>query len=280
MNPCRHRRGKTGPDRAFRSLCRIEKPEDRAVPTTVQIAEQLWIMDGPIVQWFMPLPTRMTIARLSRGELLIHSPIELTSEVRIAVEAIGRPRHIVSPNKLHHLFWGDWQKAYNEAQSFAPPGLRSKRPDLSFGGDLAQSPLSGWAQQIDQLVFTGSPLLEEMLLFHRESRTAIFGELIENFDPRTLSSFQRLLARLGGVIAPRGKAPLDYRLSFLMHHTEARRHLERIIGWTRQQVIMCHGLPVYRDALPFIESAFSWLRPPGIPTAPEAVGVNQSGIER
>jgi Domain of unknown function (DUF4336) len=233
------------------------------VSALVQVAEHLWILDGPIVQWYLPFPTRMTIARLPGDELFIHSPIELTSEVRSSVEAIGCPRYFVSPNKLHHLFLSGWQEAYSDAKSFAPPGLRSKRPDLSFQGDLAEGVALPWAQHVDQLVFKGSRVLEEVVFIHRESKTAIFGDLIENFDPNTLSRFHRLLVRLGGVVAPRGKTPLDLRLSFFMRHAEARECLRRVIDWEPRQVIMCHGIPVYRDALMFIESAFSWLNLPG-----------------
>jgi hypothetical protein len=127
--------------------------------TPAPISQTLWIMDGPVVNWFFPFPTRMTIARLPDGGLFIHSPIELTPEVRKAVDALGRPRYVVSPNKMHHLFWSEWQEAYPDAQSFSPPQLREKRPDLVFHGELGDSPHAGWAQQIDQVLFRGSRVL-------------------------------------------------------------------------------------------------------------------------
>ncbi len=48
-----------------------------------QIGEDIWLVDGPIVQMSMygvkiPFPTRMTIVRLSNSELWCHSPTELT----------------------------------------------------------------------------------------------------------------------------------------------------------------------------------------------------------
>jgi hypothetical protein len=86
----------------------LERLMTRACP----IAHNLWIVDGPAVRWFtMPFPTRMTIARLADGGLFVHSPIELTAEVREAVAALGVPRYLVSPNKIHHLFWAEWQDA-------------------------------------------------------------------------------------------------------------------------------------------------------------------------
>jgi hypothetical protein len=227
--------------------------------TPLEISRTLWIMDGPVVDWFFPFPTRMTIARLPDGGLFIHSPIELTAEVRKAVDALGSPRYLVSPNKLHHLFWSEWQEAYPNAQSFSPPQLPEKRPDLTFHGKLGDAPHPGWAQHIDQLLFQGSRFLEEIVFFHKESRTVIFGDLLENFDAGPLTRFQRLIARVGGVMAPRGGTPIDYRLSFFRRRAQGRKCLQRVIDWRPERLIMCHGIPVLKDALPFIESAFVWL---------------------
>ena len=46
----------------------------------------------------------MAVARLSDGSVWVWSPVALTEELSSAVEAIGPVRHIVSPNKIHHLF--------------------------------------------------------------------------------------------------------------------------------------------------------------------------------
>ena len=224
------------------------------------IAHNLWIVDGPAVRWFtMPFPTRMTIARLADGGLFVHSPIELTAEVREAVAALGIPRYLVSPNKIHHLFWAEWQDAYQDALSFSPPGLGKKRPDLVFHGELGNRPESAWAQDIDQMIFQGSRVLDEVVFFHRSSHTVIFGDLVENFDPRSLSWFHRALARFGKVLAPHGQTPIDYRWSFRTRHAEARESLWKLLDWQPRRIIMCHGIPVEENALPFIESAFAWL---------------------
>jgi hypothetical protein len=233
--------------------------DEHIVVIPIQLSDTLWTIDGPVVDWFFPFPTRMTIARLPDNNLFIHSPIELTADVRKAVEALGTPRYLVSPNKMHHLFWSEWQDVYKDSLSFSPPALRVKRPDLTFFGELGDRPHPAWAQQLDQLVFKGSRFLEEIIFFHRDSRTVIFGDLLESFDPRLLSRFQRLLARLGGVMAPHGGTPLDYRMSFIAHHAQARQCLKRIVDWAPRQIIMCHGIPVRQDALPLIESAFAWL---------------------
>lgn len=229
------------------------------------IADGLWTLDGPVVRWFLPFPTRMTIVRLHDGGLLVHSPVELTASVRRAIESVGTPRHLVSPNKLHHLFLAGWQQAWPQALSHAPPGLRDKRPDLVFHGDLGDRPPPAWAADLDQLRFDGSRAMTEIVFFHRASRTVIFGDLVENFDPATLAWPHRWLARLGGVLAPHGRPPLDFRLSFAGPRARARAARRRLLGWRAQRVLMCHGVPVLRDAQPFLEAAFAWLGPEEAP---------------
>jgi hypothetical protein len=225
-----------------------------------EIADALWIVEGPILRWFtMPFSTRMTIARLGNGGLFIHSPIPLTDEIRAFVAKLGTPRWIVSPNKLHHLFMRPWRDAYANARMFAPPGLRAKRPDLAFDGDLGVAPEPAWSEEIDQLLFAGSRMLEEIVFFHKGSRTVIFGDLIENFDGRMLSPIHRFIARIGGVLAPNGRTPADFRLTFRGHRDQARESVRRILAWQPRAAIMCHGVPVLEDAAPFIESAFAWL---------------------
>ncbi|EED31202.1 conserved hypothetical protein [gamma proteobacterium NOR5-3] len=233
-----------------------------AVSNTTQLAENLWIVDGPAVRWVtVPFPTRMTIVRLADGELLIHSPIELTPDVKKTVKALGTPKYLITPNKIHHLFWSQWQACYPNTLSFAPPGLTRKRPDLSFAGELGDSPEPFWTNEVDQLIFKGSRVLDEVVFFHRPSGTLILGDLLENFDPGTLSSFHRLLARLGRVLAPHGETPLDYRQTFMLRHREARESLRRMLEWKPRSVVMCHGLPVYEDAAAFLEAGFGWISP-------------------
>jgi hypothetical protein len=61
------------------------------------------------------------------------------------------------------------------------------------------------------------------------------------------------------VLAPNGKTPADFRLTFRGDRDQARESVRRILAWQPRAAIMCHGVPVLEDATPFIESAFSWL---------------------
>lgn len=63
-----------------------------------------------------------------------------------------------------------------------------------------------------------------------------------------------------GILAPNGKMPLDWRLSFVFHKAKARRHLNKIMEWKPKTIIMAHGLIVKEDADAFLRRSFAWLK--------------------
>ena len=114
------------------------------------IADDLWVAEQPLRYLGVAPTTRMTIIRLADGTLVVHSPIRLTDELRSAAASAGRVRFIIGPNRFHHLFVPDWQKAYPDAQTFCAPGLDTKRADLKFTAVLGDEPPAAWANEMEQ----------------------------------------------------------------------------------------------------------------------------------
>lgn len=224
------------------------------------IGPNIWSVDRPPVRFYgMAFPTRMTIIRLDDGTLFIHSPERLDGPLQAAVETLGTVAHLISPNKLHHLFLHQWLAAYPQARSYAAPGLPEKRPDLRFDAMLGDEPPPAWAGRIDQLLFRGSPVMEEVVFFHRASATLILTDLIENFDPATLNLPQRWLARIGGVLASHGRTPSDWRFTFRFgSRALARDCARRIVAWQPRQVVLAHGRCVFDDARGFVRGGLRW----------------------
>ena len=131
-------------------------------------------------------PTRSVIVRLQTGGLWIWSPIKLGEQLRNEIQSIGRPAHLVSPNKLHHLFLGEWHAAFPDAALWGPASTIRKRGDLPFQVPLVDEPPPAWAGQIDQCWVRGSFVMDEIVFFHLPSRTAILADLSENFSSKWL----------------------------------------------------------------------------------------------
>ena len=86
-----------------------------------KVDSALWLVEGEIVSFYgFPYPTRSAIARLADGRLWVWSPVKLDAALRDEVDRLGRVAHLVSPNKLHHLYLAEWKSAYPEAKLWGP----------------------------------------------------------------------------------------------------------------------------------------------------------------
>lgn len=225
-----------------------------------QLAENLFVVDGPNVPFMgCAFSTRMTVIRLSDARLWIHSPIPLNTALKQWLAGLGDVTYLIAPNHLHHLFVAQWQRVYPSARSYAPQQLLKKRADLCFDGVLDNHTAMPWQDEIAQRLFTGSPLMEECIFMHVPSSSLIVTDLIENFAPDHFSPCQRLFAKCVGILAPQGKMPLDWRLSFVFSKSEARAHLAVMLAWHPERIIMAHGVLVERDSEAFLRRAFRWL---------------------
>lgn len=227
-----------------------------------RFAEEIWTTDGPIVTNLgFDFPTRMIVIRLSDGALFIWSPVMLAPELRIAVDQLGPVRHIVAPNTLHHLFIGDWHRAYPAATLHAVPELRAQHPKLSWGSDLGDKPAAEWSNDIDQVVIRGNRITTEVVFFHRHSRTAIFTDLIQQFDPGWFKGWRALVAKLDLMITPKPTVPRKYRMAF-RDRNAARKALQQIMAWPTEAVLAAHATPIRHDGRNAIAYAFQWLLHP------------------
>lgn len=225
----------------------------------IPFGQDLYLAEGPIVSFYgFPYPTRMAVARLSSGKSWVWSPIALTKQLAGQVEAIGPVGYIVSPNKLHHLFLREWKSQWPGARIYAPPGLARKKKELHFDAELGDQPDGPWIGDIDQAVFRGSVFMEEVVFFHRASRTVIIGDLIQRFPETTAKGWKGLLMRLDGLVGQHGSTPRDWRLSFLSREI-ARAARRKVLAWTPQRLLIAHGECATSQASEIIAAALSWI---------------------
>jgi hypothetical protein len=227
-----------------------------------QAGDSLWIAEGEIVSFYgAPYPTRSAIARLSNGDLWVWSPVKLTGGLRAEVDRLGPVRHLVSPNKLHHLYLPEWQAAFPEARLWGPKSTIRKRPDLAFHGTLRDEPPAEWGGDIDQAWFRGSFAMDEIVFLHRPSATAIVADLIQTFSDAFLRrhwGWLRFLARLDGLTQDQACAPREWRASFI-HRAPARAARAKVLGWGCRNLIVAHGERPGAIGPDYLARSFRWL---------------------
>lgn len=227
-----------------------------------QVHEALWVVDGENVSFYgIPYPTRSLIACLQNGDLWIWSPVKLTANLRAEVDRLGPVRHLVSSNKLHHLYLQDWKAAYPELQLWGPQSTIKKCSELTFREALKDSPPPEWGPDIDQAWFRGSFAMDEIVFLHRPSATTIVADLIQTFSDQFLREhwgWWRFLARLDGLTKDQACAPLEWRLSFI-NRTPARHARDKVLSWHCQRVVVAHGEWPRTNGNAFLAKSFRWL---------------------
>lgn len=150
-----------------------------------------------------------------------------------------------------------WHTLFPDAQLWAL--LTLKKGSLPLTGTLKDTEPRDWSPDLDQLAFQGNPLGEEVLFFHQASRTVIPGDFIQAHPKVQGKPLRNALFQLEGVARLMGGVGLDIRLSFT-NRKLARRSLDTLLSWDFGKLIIAHGACIEKDAKPFVEQAFHWLR--------------------
>lgn len=229
------------------------------------VAENVWIVDGPMIRFGIPWPkmpfsTRMTIIRIKGSDLFIHSPTPLTDSLRGEIREIGNVRHIIGPNRIHYWWIPEWHTAFPKADVWLAPRIREQAGDrIDFSApELTTETGYPWDEEIRTLPVEGG-FMTEVEFFHPVTSTLILTDLIENFEPHKLTSmFVRWIAWLGGVLDPDGKMPRDLRLTFVRQKPQLKAAIEKMISWNPKRVIIAHGRWYQDNGTYELRRAFRW----------------------
>lgn len=244
-------------------------PTYEPLNTLKKVADNIWIADGEMIKMRVagvgiPFPTRMTIVKLNDTDLWCHSPIKPDEQLLKEINTLGEVKHLISPNKIHYAYIEDWKKLYPHAVAWSSPGVekraQSQNITVKFDRALENKSPAEWSNDIDQLIFRGSRVIEEVVFFHNPSKTLILTDLIENFElERTPSRLWRSTYKLAGIADPDGKTPIDMRLTFLGQKEKARQCYLRMLKWKPEKVILAHGRWYNKNGTQELERAFKWL---------------------
>lgn len=233
--------------------------------TPKRVADNVWIVDsGPMRVAGMPLPVRMTVIRLTSGELILHSPTQFSFTLKTQLDELGRIAHLVAPNTAHWSFTPEWQSHCPDALCWAVPGL-GERPAVRKAGlridkVFADGAPVEWQDEIEIVLVRGKGLVEAEL-FHRASRTLVLTDMIVNLEPGKLPLAMRLGAKFLGALAPNGKAPVYARGVIKAGGEQASQAAARLVDLNPERVLFAHGHWHDRDGRAQLERSLDWLLP-------------------
>jgi hypothetical protein len=220
-------------------------------------ADDIWMVDGPpAVNFFIPLPTRMIVVKLSDGSLWINSPVDVGRETLEQIQALGAIRYLVAPTPLHVWRLVGWHALFPEAELWGPSQIPRAFAGLPFSGKLGDVVSAPWTSDLEDVAFRGNKFAEEFEFFHNASRTLMMTDFVQNYPSKEHHVPGNLVKRLGGVL--NGGVPRDIRWT-ITNRKLARTSLQRILAWDFDKVILAHGCCISHDARAFVERAFRWL---------------------
>jgi glyoxylase-like metal-dependent hydrolase (beta-lactamase superfamily II) len=182
---------------------------------------------------------RMNIVRLGDGALWVHSPTPVDDALAAEIAALGPVAYIVAPNCYHHLQVAPFSKRFPSAKVYGAPGLAAKRPDLTLTGTLDDGAAAPWAGDLDQIVLAGAPNLNEVVFFHRASRSLLVTDLLFNMTSPD-NWMTGLVLRLMGTYKRLGPSRL-LRWRLTKDRRALKADVERMLAWDFARVLPGHG---------------------------------------
>lgn len=182
------------------------------------------------------LPLRsMLVAGVGRQFLI--SPVATAEE---ASQIGSEPLLLLAPSLLHHLHIQRAIERYRPVALWAPPGFAEKKPEL---GPVHTFGVDAWPYdaQLAFVVVEGAPRRNEVVFFHRPSRTIYTADLLFNLQQPTgwLSSIALRVMGVHGRLA----AARMWR-HWVTDRAAFSRSIEHILAWDFERIVMAHGTPV------------------------------------
>jgi hypothetical protein len=219
--------GETLPDLRARVSDSAFRVTSRPASDTYCFDSRLKLLPGVTV------PLRSMLVSSAEHQLLI-SPVATADE---ATHAGNLPLTLIAPSLLHHRHLETALERYHPVALWGPPGLAEKKPELMpvhvFGVDA-------WphGDLLEPLLVEGAPRRNEVVFFHRDSRTIYTADLLFNIlEPEGFLT--PLTFRLMGVHR-RFAIPRMWR-QWVTDRAAFARSIDAILAWDFERIVVAHG---------------------------------------
>ncbi len=221
------------------------------------VADDLWVVDAEIqLAPATPLPVRMTVVRLASSQLILYSPVRIDDALAREIDDLGEVAHILAPNKFHHFFAVRAKERYPRARLWGAPGLAQKRPNIEFDGVLGPDTLADCADDVALVHIGGVPMVEEVVMLHRPSKTLIVTDLV--FNMGSARGFTRVAMWLFGG-HNRFAHSRSWRWVFVRDKAKASVGVSQILAWDFDRIVPAHGEILEGDARAQLRAVLSYL---------------------
>jgi len=224
---------------------------------------------------------RGTVVKLSSGALAVFSPVALTPDVQKKIQSMGNDlKYIAALDFEHHIFLGEWHKAFPNAHIIGPEGLAEKRTkdaemlDVPFSTVFTKEnkqtvKISEEFDRDFEYEYVDSHPNKEVVFLYKPDKTLIEADYLFNLpaieqysktgEPSNKGWWTQLFASLqttqGSAIGQ--KRFLWYAMS-RGDRAGFHKSASRIDSWDFNRIIPCHGDTIETDAKGIFRKVFEW----------------------
>jgi hypothetical protein len=217
--------------------------------------------------------------KLQSGGVAIFSPVALTDEVKkIVADLGGDVKYIAALDIEHHIFLGEWYKAYPGAKVLAPEGLLEKRKkqgneNVPFSSIFTEKnrsvPVDAEFDAEFESEYFASHINKELVFLHKPSKTLIEADLMfnlpatEQFSKAGGDATSGILTKLFSALQnTQGTAVWQKRM--IWYGTSAgnrpdfNKSAAKVATWDFERIIPCHGDVIETGGKGIFEKVFGW----------------------
>ncbi len=179
------------------------------------------------------LPLRSMLVTTAKDTLLV-SPVGTGDEM----SAVGeREVTLVAPSLLHSKHIGTARTALNTTSLWGPRGFAEKHPEL---GPVKTFDVDAWphAATLPYVVIGGAPRRNEVVFFHRATRTIYTADLV--FNVRKPTGVLSPLAFRAMGIHKRFAVARPWKL-WIKDSAAFKRSIDAVLAWDFDRIAMAHG---------------------------------------
>jgi hypothetical protein len=227
-----------------------------------KVDTNIWVAEQNLKYWGLEVGTRMTVIRLNNGENVVISPIKVDEETINQINEAGKVTIIIAPNLYHHLSISDFKSIYSDAKIFAAPGLEFKRQDIKFNKILDRGKI-GSEDEIEYFLFEGFKILDlkgfsplnEIVFFHRASRTLILTDTAFHFNESFPLTTQLTMRLIGGY---KKLEPSILEKLATREKAKVKNSIQKVLEWDFERVIVAHGSILENEAKDKLKKGYEW----------------------
>ncbi|KAI0313890.1 hypothetical protein OF83DRAFT_1165416 [Amylostereum chailletii] len=209
---------------------------------------------------FFRIGGRSTAIKMADGGVWVLASTPLDEETKKTIDNLGPVKWIIGADDVHHLFLGEFQKAYPDAKLVAVEGSVKKHPELKWHGywtDEKREQEFGFDTEFKSCYFPGFRN-KDVVFVHVPSKTLITADLLFNLpciEQYTYSWFPSGVPFLNWFLptmSPESPAHQKFllqaakkggyeRANVLWELRAMKRDAKTVADWDFDRIIMCHG---------------------------------------